>query len=128
MRKRVTVLDKEHTKSFKKMKAVVKKKSQAVEKMSKKVKKKSGDAELCEEHEMKMRDLSITGNKSLKSSLEKIIISFMKGTCGLIERGLLYETFRLVYVHHNSFSLFRCLFILKVSFHYSHTTIESLSG
>ena len=111
MRKRVTVLDKEHTKSFKKMKAVVKKKSQAVEKMSKKVKKKSGDAELCEEHEMKMRDLSITGNKSLKSSLEKIIISFMKGTCGLIERGLLYETFRLVYVHHNSFSLFRCLFI-----------------
>lgn len=43
------------------MKAVVKKKSQTVEKLSKKVKKKSGDAELCEEHEIKMRDLSITG-------------------------------------------------------------------
>ena len=40
----------------------MKKKSQAVEKLSKKVKKKAGDAELCEEHEMKLRDLSLTGD------------------------------------------------------------------
>jgi len=61
-RKRISILDKEHSKSFKKIKAVVKKKSQAVEKLSKKVKKKAGDAELCEEHEMKLRDLSLTGD------------------------------------------------------------------
>ena len=40
-RKRISILDKEHSKSFKKIKAVVKKKSQAVEKLSKKVKKKT---------------------------------------------------------------------------------------
>ena len=61
-RKRISILDKEHSKSFKKIKAVVRKKSQAVEKLSKKVKKKAGDAELCEEHEMKLRDLSLTGD------------------------------------------------------------------
>ena len=61
-RKRISILDKEHSKSFKKIKVVVKKKSQAVEKLSKKVKKKTGDAELCEEHEMKLRDLSLTGD------------------------------------------------------------------
>ena len=44
------------------MKAVVKKKSQVVEKLAKKVKKKAGDAELAEEHEMKQRDLSLTGD------------------------------------------------------------------
>ena len=58
----MTVLDKEHSKSYKKMKGVVKKKSQAVEKLSKKVKKKAGDAELCEEHELRLRELSITGD------------------------------------------------------------------
>ena len=51
-KKRISILDKEHSKSHKKMKAIVKKKCQAVEKSSKKVKKKSGDAELCEEHEV----------------------------------------------------------------------------
>ena len=61
-RKKVSVLDKEHSKSHKKMKGVVKKKSQAVEKLSKKVKKKAGDAELCEEHELRLRELSITGD------------------------------------------------------------------
>ena len=44
------------------MKGVVKKKSQAVEKLSKKVKKKAGDAELCEEHEVRLRELSITAD------------------------------------------------------------------
>ena len=62
------------------MKAVVKKKSSAVEKLSKKAKKKAGDAELAEEHELKVntsheegiqvcisffvkvRDLTITGD------------------------------------------------------------------
>ena len=53
-RKRVSLLDKEHAKSHKKMKAVVKKKSSAVEKLSKKAKKKAGDAELAEEHELKV--------------------------------------------------------------------------
>ena len=56
------MLDKEHAKSYKKMKAVVKKKSQAVEKLSKKVKKKAGDAELCGEQEVRLRELSITGD------------------------------------------------------------------
>ena len=53
-RKRVSLLDKEHAKSHKKMKTVVKKKSSAVEKLSKKAKKKAGDAELAEEHELKV--------------------------------------------------------------------------
>ena len=60
------------------MKTVVKKKSSAVEKLSKKAKKKAGDAELAEEHELKvstwltsliekshffkLRDLTITGD------------------------------------------------------------------
>lgn len=47
-------MDKEHAKSHKKMKAVVKKKCSAVEKLSKKAKKKAGDAELAEEHELKV--------------------------------------------------------------------------
>lgn len=50
----MSLLDKEHAKSHKKMKAVVKKKSSAVEKLSKKAKKKAGDAELAEEHELKV--------------------------------------------------------------------------
>ena len=76
----MSLLDKEHAKSHKKMKAVVKKKSSAVEKLSKKAKKKAGDAELAEEHELKvststwltsliekshffkLRDLTITGD------------------------------------------------------------------
>ena len=73
----MSLLDKEHAKSHKKMKTVVKKKSSAVEKLSKKAKKKAGDAELAEEHELKvstheeiekvshffkLRDLTITGD------------------------------------------------------------------
>ena len=37
------------------MRAVVKKKSQAVDKLAKKARKKVGDAELAEEHEIKVR-------------------------------------------------------------------------
>ena len=53
----MSLLDKEHAKSHKKMKTVVKKKSSAVEKLSKKAKKKAGDAELAEEHELKVNSV-----------------------------------------------------------------------
>ena len=45
---------KDHAKQTKKMRAVVKKKSQAVDKLAKKARKKAGDAELAEEHEIKV--------------------------------------------------------------------------
>ena len=47
---------KDHAKQTKKMRAVVKKKSQAVDKLAKKARKKAGDAELAEEHEIKVRE------------------------------------------------------------------------
>lgn len=56
-RKKVGQLDREHTKQFKKMKEVVKKKSQAVVKIEKKVKKRNKDSELADQMERSLRDL-----------------------------------------------------------------------
>ena len=50
-------LDKEHTKQFKKMRAVVKKRNEAVGKLRKKVKKRTKDQELVKQLEMSERDL-----------------------------------------------------------------------
>ena len=60
---------KDHAKQTKKMRAVVKKKSQAVDKLAKKARKKAGDAELAEEHEIKVRGDTRAVNDIVDSSL-----------------------------------------------------------
>ena len=56
-RKKVVQLDREHSKQFKKIRTVVKKRSQAVGKLEKKVKKRNKDSELADQMETSVRDL-----------------------------------------------------------------------
>ena len=68
-------MNQDHAKQTKKMRAVVKKKSQAVDKLAKKARKKAGDAELAEEHEIKVRgDTRALNDISRKFSLHTSIV------------------------------------------------------
>ena len=60
-------MNQDHAKQTKKMRAVVKKKSQAVDKLAKKARKKAGDAELAEEHEIKVRSYTRAVNDILRT-------------------------------------------------------------